>query len=213
MRRAQRRRHHAPLGPDAGRRGSIPAFLSRRRESEAQRRPPAAGPHVGPTTICFPYTSAACRPLDLSRSYCPASLRRIWQVRQRNKVMGKIKLFPTAEYSSKQPSDPVVPCTGIFLDPSKSGDQHDSGAIPRSLRENLYLQSVHQYRRRLDPRQEVRRGGPRGEYRTGEGLLRRVGRGGAAGHHPEAAQDHRDIQEVGDEEAVSGADNLRRLRR
>ena len=28
-----------------------------------------------------------------------------------------------------------------------------------------------------------------------------------------AAQDHRDIQEVGDEEAVSGAYNLRRLRR
>ena len=40
------------------------------------------------------------------------------------KEMGKIKLFPTAEYSSKQPSDPVVPlvpCTGIFLGPSKSG--------------------------------------------------------------------------------------------
>ena len=38
--------------------------------------------------------------------------------------MGKIKLFPTTEYSSKQPSDPVVPlvpCTGIFLGPSKSG--------------------------------------------------------------------------------------------
>ena len=38
--------------------------------------------------------------------------------------MGKIKLFPTAKYSSKQPSDPVVPlvpCTGIFLGPSKSG--------------------------------------------------------------------------------------------
>ena len=38
--------------------------------------------------------------------------------------MGKIKLFPTAEYSSKQPSDPVVPlvpCTGIFLGPSESG--------------------------------------------------------------------------------------------
>ena len=55
---------------------------------------------------------------------CGASLRRIWQVRQRNKVMGKIKLFPTTEYSSKQPSDPVVPlvpCTGIFLGPSKSG--------------------------------------------------------------------------------------------
>ena len=40
------------------------------------------------------------------------------------KEMGKIKLFPTAEYSRKQPSDPVVPlvpCTGIFLGPSKSG--------------------------------------------------------------------------------------------
>ena len=38
--------------------------------------------------------------------------------------MGKIKLFPTTECSSKQPSDPVVPlvpCTGIFLGPSKSG--------------------------------------------------------------------------------------------
>ena len=38
--------------------------------------------------------------------------------------MGKIKVFPTPEYSSKQSSDPVVPlvpCTGIFLGPSKSG--------------------------------------------------------------------------------------------
>ena len=36
------------------------------------------------------------------------------------KEMGKIKLFPTTEYSSKQASDPVVPlvpCTGIFLGP------------------------------------------------------------------------------------------------
>ena len=78
----------------------------------------AAGDDLLP--ICF-----SCMPaFSLSRSHCPASLRRIWQVRQRNKVMGKIKLFPTAEYSSKQPSDPVVPlgpCTGIFLGPSKSG--------------------------------------------------------------------------------------------
>ena len=39
------------------------------------------------------------------------------------KEMGKIKLFPTTEYSSKQASDPVVPlvpCTGIFLGPSES---------------------------------------------------------------------------------------------
>ena len=38
--------------------------------------------------------------------------------------MGKIKLFPVPEYSSKQSSDPVVPlvpCTAIFLGPSKSG--------------------------------------------------------------------------------------------
>ena len=38
--------------------------------------------------------------------------------------MGKIKLFPVPAYTSKQSSDPVVPlvpCTGIFLGPSKSG--------------------------------------------------------------------------------------------
>ena len=170
-------------GVDAGLRGSTPAFQSRRRESEARRRPPAAGPRVELARICFPCTSPACQPLDLSRSHrrttgegreklfslvdvvrlvsgkcaqhaandvqtvitthsevyaytsnslaqasetppwptceppcswscasgAAASPRRIWQVRQRNKVMGKIKLFPTAEYSSKQPSDPVVP--------------------------------------------------------------------------------------------------------
>ena len=38
--------------------------------------------------------------------------------------MGKVKLFPNPEYTSKQPRDgivPRVPCTGIFLGPSKSG--------------------------------------------------------------------------------------------
>ena len=38
--------------------------------------------------------------------------------------MGPVKLFPTAEFTSKQPRDsivPRVPCTGIFLGPSKSG--------------------------------------------------------------------------------------------
>ena len=38
--------------------------------------------------------------------------------------MGRVKLFPTDEYTSKQPRDPIVPrvpCTGIFLGPSKSG--------------------------------------------------------------------------------------------
>ena len=107
LRRAQRRRHHAPLGPDAGWRGSIPAFQSRRRESEAQRRPPAAGPHVGPTTICFPYTSAACRPLDLSRSYCPASLRRIWEVRQRR--WGRSSCFLRQSMAANSPRTPWRP--------------------------------------------------------------------------------------------------------
>ena len=38
--------------------------------------------------------------------------------------MGKVKLFPSPEYTSKQPRDPVVPklpMTGILLGPSKSG--------------------------------------------------------------------------------------------
>ncbi|OLP75899.1 hypothetical protein AK812_SmicGene44239, partial [Symbiodinium microadriaticum] len=38
--------------------------------------------------------------------------------------MGKIKVFPTQEYTSKQSNDPVVPklpMTGILLGPSKSG--------------------------------------------------------------------------------------------
>ena len=47
------------------------------------QRPPAAGPRVELAWICFPCTSAACQPLDLSRSHCPASQRRIWEVRQR----------------------------------------------------------------------------------------------------------------------------------
>ena len=38
--------------------------------------------------------------------------------------MGRIKLFATPEYTAHQPKDPVVPklpCTGMFLGPSKSG--------------------------------------------------------------------------------------------
>ena len=78
------------------------------------------------------------------------------------KTMGKIKLFPTTEYSSKQPSDPVValaPRTGIFLGPSKSGktvalislilEQH------RGVFERIYIFSPSVNRRRLDTRQEV----------------------------------------------------------
>ena len=38
--------------------------------------------------------------------------------------MGPVKLFPNPKFTSKQPRDgvvPQVPCTGIFLGPSKSG--------------------------------------------------------------------------------------------
>ena len=38
--------------------------------------------------------------------------------------MGRVKLLPSPEYTSKQPKDPVVPklpMTGILLGPSKSG--------------------------------------------------------------------------------------------
>ena len=41
-----------------------------------------------------------------------------------HKAMGTVKLFPSPEYTSKQPKDPVVPklpMTGILLGPSKSG--------------------------------------------------------------------------------------------
>ena len=51
--------------------------------------------------------------------------------------MGKVKLFPTAEYTSKQPRDPIVPrvpCTGIFLGPSKGPDLGHSGPVPHSQR-------------------------------------------------------------------------------
>ena len=74
----------------------------------------------GLAAIAGPAESAAGRPasrchnLPINFSYMPVLKGR----------MGKIKLFPTTEYSSKQPSDPVVPlvpCTGIFLGPSKSG--------------------------------------------------------------------------------------------
>ena len=78
------------------------------------------------------------------------------------KEMGKIKLFPTTEYSSKQASDPVVPlvpCTGIFLGPSKSGKTVALISLIleqyRGVFENLHPQPECQHRRQLDPRQEV----------------------------------------------------------
>ena len=74
--------------------------------------------------------------------------------------MGKIKVFPTPEYSSKQSSDPMVPlvpCTGIFLGPSKSGK---TVALISLILEQYRCVFEKRDRRWLDPRQEVHRGGP-----------------------------------------------------
>ena len=100
----------------------------------------------------------------------------------KTKEMGKIKLFPTPEYSSKQPSDPVaplVPRTGIFLGPSKSGKTVTLISLIleqyRGVFERIYIFSPS-----IDIDDGVHRGGPGGEYRTGASVLGRVGRGGAS---------------------------------
>ena len=160
-----------------------------------------------PWPTCAPPCSWSCA------SGAAASPRRIWQVRQRNKVMGKIKLFPTAEYSSKQPSDPVVPlvpCTGIFLGPSKSGKTVALISMIleqyRGVFEKIYI---------FSPSINIDDGWIPVKKYIEEDLGVNTEREQAyydewdeAALHSEAAQDHRDIQEVGDEEAVSGADNL-----
>ena len=63
--------------------------------------------------------------------------------------MGKIKLFPVPEYSSKQSSDPVVPlvpCTGIFLGPSKSGKTVALISLQRKITETSkkLMKKLHQ---------------------------------------------------------------------
>ena len=110
--------------------------------------------------------------------------------------MGKIKVFPTPEYSSKQSSDPVVPlvpCTGIFLGPSKSGKTVALISLIleqyRGVFERIYIFSPSIN----DSRQEVYRGGLGGERGERPGLLGGLGRGGTAAHHPAAAQDHGDV--------------------
>ena len=116
--------------------------LSRAEEgSEAQQRPPATGPRVELARICFPCTSPARQPLDLSRSHCPASLRQIWEVRQRR--WGRSSCFLRLSIAANSPR---TPWCGIFLGPSKSGktvaDQHDSGAIPQSSRKSIFSPSI-----------------------------------------------------------------------
>ena len=108
---------------------STPAFQSRRRESEAQRCPPAAGPRVEPTTICF---MPAFRFIPVSLPGFPAS-----NLGSKAKEMGKIKLFPTAEYSSKTALGPRgAPGTMHRYLPrpqqvrqNRGADQHDSPSV------------------------------------------------------------------------------------
>ena len=94
------------------------------------------------------------------------------------KEMGKIKLFPTSEYSSKQPSDPVVPlvpCTGIFLGPSKSGKTVALISMLEQYRgvfEKIYIfsPSINIDDGWIPVKKYIEE--DLGEYRTGEGLLR-----------------------------------------
>ena len=66
-------------------------------------------------------------------------------------------------------------------------DQPDSGAVSRRLQETLRLQPECQHRRRLDPfKKHIAR--TLKEHGAGAGLLGRVGRAGAAPHHPAAAK-------------------------
>ena len=129
--------------------------------------------------------------------------------------MGKIKLFPTTEYTSKQASDPVVPlvpCTGIFLGPSKSSKTVALISLIleqyRGVFERIYI---------FSPSVNIDDGWIPVKKYIEEDLgvnperEQTYGRGGAAAHHPAAAQDHGGVQEVGNEETVPGACSHRRL--
>ena len=109
--------------------------------------------------------------------------------------MGKIKLFPTTEYSSKQPSDPVVPlvpCTGIFLGPSKSGKTVALISLileqSRGVFERIYVfsPSVNTDDGWIPVKKYIE--GDLGANTAGADVLGRVGRGGAAAHHPAATE-------------------------
>ena len=139
--------------------------------------------------------------------------------------MGKVKLFPTAEYTSKQPRDPIVPrvpCTGIFLGPSKSGktvalisailDQYMTGG-GQSVFERIYIFSPSI---EIDDAWKPVKGfieqhmGVNTE--RGAGLLRQVGRGSPSHHHPAAEEDHPDHEGAGLQEALPNFGRDRRFR-
>ena len=129
--------------------------------------------------------------------------------------MGKVKLFPSPEYTSKQPRDPVLPklpMTGILLRPSKSGKTVALISMIleqyRGCFERIYV---------FSPSINVDDGWrPVKRYiahRPGTDLLRGVGRAGAAPDYSPAAKDHGDQQ--ADEAAIPlpDFDRYRRFRR
>ena len=125
----------------------------------------------------------------------------------------RAQLFPTTEYSSKQPSDPVVPlvpCTGIFLGPSKSGKtvalislilEQYRGAFERVY---IFSPSVNIDDGWIPVKKYIEE--DLGEHRAGADVLGRV-----AAHRPATVQDHGGVQEVGNEETVPGACSHQRL--
>ena len=88
--------------------------------------------------------------------------------------------------------------------------QHDSGAVPGLLRKDLYRVGQHHGRRQLEAGQEVHRGGNEGAGGPRAGVLRGLGRGGAAQDHQPTAQDHRDQQAAEDAIPLPNFDRHRR---
>ena len=134
--------------------------------------------------------------------------------------MGPVKLFPNPNYTSKQPRDgvvPQVPCTGIFLGPSKSGktvalisailEQYRT-ADGSSVFERIYI---------FSPSIEIDDGWkPVKEFIENEMGVNtdreQVGRGGAADHHRPAEEDHQDQQAAGAQKTVPGLNRGGRFR-
>ena len=119
----------------------------------------------------------------LSQSRRPASRLRIWEVRQKDE-WGRSSCFrrQSVAVSSPRTPWPLVPRTGIFLGPSKSGKTVALISMIleqyRGVFEKIYIFSPSVNRRRLDPDLGVN---------AEKEQLGRVGRGGAAEHRPEAA--------------------------
>ena len=101
---------------------------------------------------------------------------------------------------------PLVPCTGIFLGPSKSGKTAALISLIleqyKGVFERIYV---------FSPSVNIDDGWIPVKKYIEQDLGVNAEREQAAAHHPAAAQDHGSVQEVGNEETVPGACSHRRL--